>query len=107
MPYPAYPVVQDESEAVQYAGLEVTRATNGLLKTRRLYSEEKTDFVIVHVLTRAERDALAVHYAANRTAQFSFYWAGDGATYTCVYADAPQFSRRHNHYRAIVRLSQV
>ena len=107
MTSPAYPVVQDESEAVQYAGLEATRATNGLRKTRRLYSDEKTDFTLVHVLTRAERDALAVHYAANRTAQFDFRWAGDGLTYTCVYADSPQFSRRHNHYRAIVRLAQV
>jgi hypothetical protein len=106
MPYPAYPVL-DESECSRAAGIEPTRATNGLLKVRRLYSADKTDFTVVHALSRADRDTLMTFYAANVTTEFTFYWPGDGATYTVRFADAPQISRRSNHYRATVRLLEV
>lgn len=107
MTYPTLPIVQDDSDALRDAGLTVQRATNGGLKVRRLYSVDKTDFTVVHILSAAERDALLAFYAANVVSQFGFYWPGDSATYTVRFAAAPQISRRHNHYRATVRLAQV
>lgn len=106
MPYPSYPVL-DESEATRDAGIQATRASNGMLKVRRLFSADKTDFTVVHAMTRVDRDALMTFYAANSTAEFSFLWPGDGATYTVRFAAAPQISRRSNHYRATVRLLEV
>ena len=106
MAYPTYMILED-SEATVGAGIEAARASNGKLKIRKLYDSDKTDFTVVHMLTRAERDALQAHYLANVEAQFSLTWPGDGATYTCCYAAAPQYSRRGQYYRATVRLAQV
>lgn len=106
MPYPSF-MVLDESEASREAGIQPARATNGGLKVRRLYSADKTDFTVVHALTRAERDTLMTFYAANVGSEFTFPWPGDGATYTVRFAGAPQISRRSNHYRATVRLAEV
>lgn len=106
MPYPTL-LILEESEPAVDGGVLADRATNGMLKVRRLFDEDKTDFVVVHMLTRAERDTLMAFYAANKTAQFSFYWPGDGATYTCVFKAPPQPSRRGMYYRVTVRLGQV
>lgn len=106
MPYPTL-MILEESEAPREAGIEAARATNGLLKVRRLYSADKTDFVVVHMLTRTERDDLMTFYNANVTTEFTFYWPGDGVTYTVRFSAAPQVWRKGNYYRATVRLAQV
>lgn len=106
MPYPTLMILED-SEAVPLSGIEPTRASNGMLKVRRLFSADKTDFTVLHALTRAERDTLRTFYAANVTTEFAFYWPGDGNTYTVRFAAAPQFSRRGAYYRATVRLMEV
>lgn len=106
MPYPTLMILED-SEASRNAGLDAQRATNGLLKVRRLYSADKTDFTVVHMLTRAERDTLMTFYAGNVTTEFTFYWPGDGTTYTVRFAAAPQVSRRGAYYRTSVRLAEV
>lgn len=106
MPYPTLMILED-SEATPQGGVQADRASNGMLKVRRLFDEDKTDFVVVHMLTRAERDTLMAFYSANKTAQFSFYWPGDGVTYTCVFTAPPQSSRRGMYYRVTVRLGQV
>lgn len=106
MPYPVLMILEDSEPTVD-GGVQADRATNGMLKVRRLYEEDKTDFVIVHMLTRAELETLMAFYGANKTAQFSFYWPGDGATYTCVFTAPPQPSRRGMYYRVTVRLGQV
>ncbi len=108
MPY-AYPtlMILEESEASTEAGITPQRATNGALKSRRLYSSDKTDFTVVHMLTRAERDTLTTHYTSNRDAEFSFTWPGDGTTYTVRYSGAPQVARRGFYYRVTTRLAQV
>jgi hypothetical protein len=105
----AYPILMilEESEAARQGGIEPTRATNGLLKVRRLYSTDKTDFIVVHMLTREERDTLMAFYNANLTAQFAFLWPGDGATYTCRFSAAPQVWRKGLYYRVTVRLAEV
>lgn len=106
MPYPSFPVL-DESESTSDAGIQATRASNGLLKVRRLFSADKAEFTVVHALSRADRDTLMTFYAANVATQFSFYWPGDGATYTVRFAAAVQSSRRSNHYRMTIRLVEV
>lgn len=106
MPYPNYMMLED-SEGTKEAGIEAVRATNGLLRVRKLFSADKMDFVVVHMLTRAERDALQAFYVANVASEFAFVWPGDGATYTCRFSAAPQFSRRGLYYYATVRLSEV
>lgn len=107
MPYPTYPIVQDESEAVVGAGIQAVRATNGMLKRRRLYSADKADFTIVHILGRADRDTLLAFWEANKDANFDFRWPVDGATYTCGFVDKPQVSPRTAYYHVTVRLAQV
>lgn len=105
----AYPtlMILEESEPARDAGLQAARATNGMLKVRRLYSADKTDFVVVHMLTRAERDTLLTFYAANITTEFTFAWPGDGNTYTCRFSAAPQVWRKGLYYRVTVRLAEV
>jgi hypothetical protein len=106
MAYPSLTITQD-STADTDAGLRPQRATNGKLKMRRLYSEDKTEFYVVHLLTAAERATLRAHYLANRTNAFTFVWPLDGQEYTVQYLGAPSFSRAPMGFRADVRLGEV
>lgn len=104
--YPSYPVTAD-STAQAEAGLDAERATNGLLRVRALYPADKTSFDVRHILTQAQRDALAAFYTANKLLDVTFRWPGDGQTYTVRFGAAPQFRRRWLHYEATVRLLEV
>jgi hypothetical protein len=107
MPYPNNLMILEESEASRLGGIDAARASNGQLKVRRLYSADKTDFTVVHMLTRAERDQLMAFYAANITAGFDFVWPGDGATYSVRFTAPPQIWRKGLYYRATVRLGEA
>jgi hypothetical protein len=90
--YPRLPTLR-ESEAEVLSGHEPVRATNGALHMRRMFSGEKRNFSLAHVLTPAQRADLEAHYAAHKDASFSFTWAEDGQAYTVSYGAAPQFGK--------------
>lgn len=106
MAYPTFTITQD-STAETNGGLEPQRASNGMLRLRRLYSQDKTEFNVVHELTAAERDTLRQFWIDYRTAAFTFTWPLDGQTYTVCFLAAPQYSRTPTGYRADVRLGEV
>lgn len=106
MAYPSLTITQD-STAERDAGIQAQRATNGALKRRRLYSADKTEFSVVHLLSSAEMAALESFYQANRLTTFTFLWPLDGQTYTVGFMAAPKYSRAPNGFRADVRLGEV
>jgi hypothetical protein len=87
--YPSLPLLKT-STAERDGGFEPVRATNGVLKVRRLFSTEKTTFRLEHILTAAQWTTLWNAYTANRTANVTLTWPVDGLSYTCRFAQAPQ-----------------
>ena len=105
--YPRVHMLSDSTCEV-LGGHEPVRATNGALHLRRMFTSEKRNLLIMHILTPAERSALAAHYAANKDLSFAFYWPTDNATYTVVYAAAPRYSRAGTRFsQANVSLMEV
>jgi hypothetical protein len=104
--YPALRVLRP-STAERQGGQEPQRATNGALKMRRLYSAEKTDFVIEHALSEAEKAALEAFYQTNRDLAVDFVWPEDTVSYSVLFAGPPQYLRRVGWWEARVTLMQV
>jgi len=105
--YPRLPTLR-ESECEVLSGHEPVRATNGALHMRRMFTGEKRNFSLAHVLTAAQRAELQAHYAAHRDSSFAFTWGEDGQTYTVSYAAAPAYSRLGPLYsRARVMLMEA
>jgi len=90
--YPRLPILR-ESTCETLSGHEPARATNGALHMRRLFTGEKRNFNLAHVLTADHRAALAAHYAAHKDAAFNFTWPEDGQVYSVSYGAAPQFDK--------------
>lgn len=107
MAYPTGLPVMAESTSERDGGIDPARATNGLLKVRRLYSAEKTVFNVVHWLSDAQRTALEAAYQADKNLSFSFTWPGDGVTYTVRYGAAPQYRKQPGYHVATVLLLEV
>lgn len=106
MPYPTLPQLSDSTQDRQ-DGLDVERASNGLLKSRRLWSTEESTFLVRHILTSAERTTLEAHYSANKNNSDTFVWRMTGETFTVRYAAAPQYKRVGRHFEATVKLMEV
>jgi hypothetical protein len=108
MAYPTTIPIMAESRATREGGFVPVRATNGLLKVRRLWSAEKWSFDLVHWLSSAQRTTLETAYAANRTNNVTLTWPADGSTYTCRFASAPSYEwRTGGFWVARVRLEEV
>ena len=105
--YPTISMQRDGTDAQREAGIAPARATNGLLKVRRLYSADKANFTATHWVSDAQRATLAAHYAAHRTVSFAMTWPDDGLTYTVVYAGAPQYARMDGFSVATVPLVEA
>lgn len=72
------------------AGTELSRAVNGKPRLRTYYSQTWYEFLVVHDLTTAEKDAILAHYAADKGNVFNFTYKGDDATYSVRYIAAPE-----------------
>jgi ABC-type branched-subunit amino acid transport system substrate-binding protein len=107
MAYPSGLPVMAESTTERDGGIDPVRASNGLLKVRRLYSAEKSVFNVVHYLSDAQRTALEAAYQADKLLNFSFTWPGDGVTYTVRYGRAPQYRKEPGYTVASVLLLEV
>lgn len=107
MSYPSLPIIREGSRAERRGGLDPVRASNGVLKVRRLYSADKTDFTLVHWLSDSQRATLEACWQANRTGNVTLTWPEDGAAYLCRFADSPLYERRPGWWVATVRLLEV
>jgi hypothetical protein len=106
MSYPNLPIMRASSTSRE-GGLVPVRATNGVLKVRRLYSAEKMSFNLVHWLSDAQKATLEAAYVANRTANCTLLWPEDGVTYTVRFASAPLHVRQPGYWVSTVRLEEV
>lgn len=106
MAYPTALPIMEGSTAERDGGIDPVRASNGLLKIRRLFSADKTTLNIIHWLSDAQRTSLEASYQADRLLNFTFLWV-DGVTYTVRYAAAPQYQKKPGYWIATVRMSEV
>jgi hypothetical protein len=109
MSYPTgLPVMRDGSRMERLSGIDPVRASNGVLKVRRLYGAEKAQFTLVHWLTNAQRATLDACFESFKTGTVTLTWPADGIAYTCRFADAPQYEwRTADLWVATVRLHEV
>lgn len=70
-------------------GRQIVRATNGAAKVRLLYSGDKRQFTLQHVLKSADATTLTNFYGTNRAITWTLVF--DGGTSTCVFAAPPRF----------------
>lgn len=89
------------------AGIESVRATNGALRSRCLYVEDKADFNLVHFLTAAQKTQLDDFYAAEKLNDVVYTDPSDGRVYTVRFASAPQPVEMTPWWEVRVRLRQV
>lgn len=106
MSYPNLPILRDSSTSRE-AGIQAVRATNGLLKSRRLYSTEKMSFTVVHWLSDAQRTTLETAYQTFKNSTLTLAWPEDGQSYTVRFAAAPQHRRQTGYWVSTVRLEEV
>jgi hypothetical protein len=72
--------------------LSADRSESGKVKVRAFYPTKKRRFTVRHPgLTLAQRNTLETFYNANRLLTFTFTWAADGLTYTCVFGGPVKF----------------
>lgn len=71
-------------------GKIIDRATNGAVRARSYYSQDKKLFNVVHsVITTAQKAIIEDFYTANKDSDFDFMWVLDGNNYICMFADTP------------------
>lgn len=107
----AYPNIAQDLDSTETVldDVQVDRATNGAPRVRALYTALKREFSVVHRwATGAEKASVEAFYAANRLVSFTFVWKGDGATYTCCFAGAPNYKPlRGGTWEIVVRMVQL
>lgn len=104
--YPSHFHLAD-SQATPQSGVEPARATNGMLKMRRLWPDDKHTFDIAHVLTLDEQASYHAFYAANKNLSVTYTWPGDGQARTVLFGAPPQYKRFTRHFEVRVRLEEV
>lgn len=107
MSYPTTLPINRASRTQREGGFNAVRATNGVLKVRRLYSVEKTDFTLEHWLTDAQKATLESVYSANRLLNITLTWPEDGVVYSVRFGAAPQYRKEAGYWVADVLLLQV
>ena len=107
MSYPSLPIMREGSSAEGRGGIDPARATNGVLKVRRLYSADKTDFTLVHWLSDSQKAQLDTCWSNFRNANVTLTWPEDGVSYVCRFAEKPQYVKRPGFWVATVRLLEV
>lgn len=104
--YPNHPQTSDTKIQLQRA-MEQDEATNGRFRARIL-GPVKARITAVHMLNRADMEALQAFYLANATAELDFVLRETGASYTVVFAGVPQRElAAARMYRVTVPLAEV
>jgi hypothetical protein len=104
--YPTLPISLG-SKASPEAGIKIDRASNGAARGRRLFTDDKRSFDVLHAfLTTAQQTTLMNFYTANKDAEVDFTFVG--VTYTCIFSDAPQPEHHAGQYVSYrVKLEEV
>lgn len=107
-PYPSIPALRTGGSE-RISGHAPQRATNGTLKVRRLFTAEKTDFKLEHIVDAGQLATLEAFYQANKDLNVQLTGPEDGATYICRFVGAPQYQRQGGGSRWLARvlLSEV
>jgi hypothetical protein len=105
----AYPTLpwSDGTKTDADGGFEVDRATNGALKIRKLWPDDKRSFQLVHWLTPAEKTTLASFYGTNKLLNVTLTAADDAADYTVRFTAAPVYEWRAGALAWAARVSLV
>jgi hypothetical protein len=105
--YPKLPIL-DTSRISVMDGIVPVRASNGSLKVRKLFSSDKAEFTVEHLLTKADWDTLKAFYDANYNLDVTFNWPGRTTTYTVRFVTAPQpDGSAWRMFRVRVQLAEV
>lgn len=107
MSYPTTLPIMRASSTQRDGGFDATRATNGVLKVRRLYSAEKVTFTLVHWLSDAQKATLEAAYQTFKTSNLTLTWPEDGANYTVRFGAAPLHVKQAGYWVSTVRLLEV
>lgn len=92
------------------SGRVLDRASNGIIRARSYYTENKKTFTVVHsAITSAQKSIIEDFYNANKDIAFLFISMLDNITYTCIFGeDSINFSIIGTGYwNAEVILEQV
>lgn len=107
MSYPSF--AQLEGSTLRHlADRVVTRDMGGTARASSYYDSVKRSFSIKHKLSTADLATLEAFYAANLTASFTFTWALNGSSYTCIFgAGGMRVSPGAVHHDVTVDLEEV
>lgn len=107
MTYPTAGIQWGAKETIG-ADRQIDRASNGTVRARMFYSTPKRTFDFVHQIDSADLATFKSFYATNLTTSFAFLWAGDGQTYTCIFATEPVYTPQAVGWTTVnVTLAQV
>jgi hypothetical protein len=87
--YPTLITVAGPQRAAADGRISV-RATNGKLKTRRMYTDDKSTFDLEHYMTKTERDNYVTFYGNNKDLDIDFTDLSDRVTRVVRFAGPPQ-----------------
>ena len=84
MSYPSF--AQMEGSTLRHlSDRVVTRDMGGAARASSYYDSVKRQFSVRHKLSTADLATLETFFSSNQTASFSFTWALNGTTYTCIF----------------------
>lgn len=107
MTYPTKGIQYGANESLS-ADRQIDRASNGTARARMFYASPKRTFDFTHQVDNADLATFKAFYAANLTASFAFLWAGDGVSYTCIFAAEPVYTPLGVDWNTVkVTLAQV
>jgi hypothetical protein len=104
--YPRFLTLADSTVTTE-SGVQNVRATNGTLRTRRLFAADKASFKIGHLFSPAELAELLAFYAANKDLDVTYPWPGTGEVFTVRFEGKPQVQPRGTWFEARVALNEV
>jgi hypothetical protein len=105
--YPKF-LILDTSRISVLDGLIPVRASNGSLKLRKMFSSDKAEFTIDHLLDKTDWDTLKSFYDSNYNLDVTFNWPGRSTAYTVRFTSAPQPDGSAWHmFRVHVQLAEV
>jgi hypothetical protein len=103
--YPGFHTLAD-STMTSESGVEPARATNGTLRTRRLWAGDKATFDLGHTLSAAEKATYDAFYAANKDLDVTYAWP-KGGSFTVRFAAPPRYVPVGQRFEVRVRLLEV
>ena len=80
------------TEGIAQSGIRIDRASNGDVRSQVLYSSDRWEFTVKHLLTSSQKTTLDDFYSTNKELEFTFPWDDDGEGYNCIFVDKPRYT---------------